>query len=245
MTAKDGTQAPEKGPFSSLLTSGWAGAEKRFPVCWGRAKRIPLPAGRSLIAHPWTNHRAARNVIGKQPPGELFGLYAPVRGAGALDRCAKTGPPAPQPTSPTHRWIRASSSWFDAKQIRKKSLSGSIRFGALVSEVFRAYFAQGYGQHCVRTMAVTRGATFNLARCFEESGGKAIFAGRAGSRLDGHILKNGRLGDGSSRRGSYRFGTCRKWRSGGAVSACDESSCVGLCFLFFFGCPGAGCFPEA
>jgi len=92
--------------------------------------------------------------------------------AGALDPLRK---PDLTNTSPTHV-IGPHPSWFDPTKI--VSLDP---FGALVSEVFQPYFAQGYD---IRpTMAVTR-AHIQLPELEE-----AITAGRL--KVDGHVLKTG------------------------------------------------------
>jgi GTP cyclohydrolase II len=163
MTAK----TAHKRPKAIQLTSHPGGpGPKPIPVVWGAQD----PMIRGPLIGTVTN-TAQRNVIGTHAGS--YSVYRAVAvAAGALDPLRK---PDLTNTSPTHV-IGPHPSWFDATKI--VSLDP---FGALVSEVFKPYFEQGYD---IRpTMAVTR-AHIQLPELEE-----AIAAGRL--KVDGHILKTG------------------------------------------------------
>jgi GTP cyclohydrolase II len=163
MTAK----TVHKRPKAIQLTSHPGGpGPKPIPVVWGAQE----PMTRGPLIGTVTN-TAQRNVIGTHAGS--YSVYRAVAvAAGALDPLRK---PDLTNTSPTHV-IGPHPSWFDPTKI--VSLDP---FGALVSEVFKPYFEQGYD---IRpTMAVTR-AHIQLPELEE-----AISAGRL--KVDGHILKPG------------------------------------------------------
>jgi len=156
-----------KRPKAIQLTSHPGGpGPKPVPVVWGAQD----PMLRGPLIGTVTN-TAQRNVIGTHAGS--YSVYRAVAvAAGALDPLRK---PDLTNTSPTHV-IGPYPSWFDPTKI--VSLDP---FGALVSEVFKPYFEQGYD---IRpTMAVTR-AHIQLPELEE-----AIAAGRL--KVDGHILKPG------------------------------------------------------
>ena len=156
-----------KRPKAIQLTSHPGGpGPKPVPVVWGAKD----PMVRGPLIGTVTN-TAQRNVIGTHAGS--YSVYRAVAvAAGALDPLRK---PDLTNTSPTHV-IGPFPSWFDPTKI--VSLDP---FGALVSEVFKPYFEQGYD---IRpTMAVTR-AHIQLPELEE-----AIAAGRL--KVDGHILKPG------------------------------------------------------
>ena len=156
-----------KRPKAIQLTSHPGGpGPKPVPVVWGAQD----PMVRGPLIGTVTN-TAQRNVIGTHAGS--YSVYRAVAvAAGALDPLRK---PDLTNTSPTHV-IGPFPSWFDPTKI--VSLDP---FGALVSEVFKPYFEQGYD---IRpTIAVTR-AHIQLPELEE-----AIAAGRL--KVDGHILKPG------------------------------------------------------
>ena len=156
-----------KRPKAIQLTSHPGGpGPKPVPVVWGAQD----PMLRGPLIGTVTN-TAQRNVIGTHAGS--YSVYRAVAvAAGALDPLRK---PDLTNTSPTHV-IGPYPSWFDPTKI--VSLDP---FGALVSEVFKPYFEQGYD---IRpTIAVTR-AHIQLPELEE-----AIAAGRL--KVDGHILKPG------------------------------------------------------
>ena len=156
-----------KRPKAIQLTSHPGGpGPKPVPVVWGAQD----PMVRGPLIGTVTN-TAQRNVIGTHAGS--YSVYRAVAvAAGALDPLRK---PDLTNTSPTHV-IGPFPSWFDPSKI--VSLDP---FGALVSEVFKPYFEQGYD---IRpTIAVTR-AHIQLPELEE-----AIAAGRL--KVDGHILKPG------------------------------------------------------
>ena len=156
-----------KRPKAIQLTSHPGGpGPKPVPVVWGAQD----PMVRGPLIGTVTN-TAQRNVIGTHAGS--YSVYRAVAvAAGALDPLRK---PDLTNTSPTHV-IGPFPSWFDPTKI--VSLDP---FGALVSEVFKPYFEQGYD---IRpTMAVTR-AHIQLPELEE-----AIAAGRL--KVDGHVLKPG------------------------------------------------------
>ena len=156
-----------KRPKAIQLTSHPGGpGPKPVPVVWGAQD----PMTRGPLIGTVTN-TAQRNVIGTHAGS--YSVYRAVAvAAGALDPLRK---PDLTNTSPTHV-IGPFPSWFDPTKI--VSLDP---FGALVSEVFKPYFEQGYD---IRpTIAVTR-AHIQLPELEE-----AIAAGRL--KVDGHILKPG------------------------------------------------------
>jgi len=156
-----------KRPKAIQLTSHPGGpGPKPVPVVWGAQD----PMLRGPLIGTVTN-TAQRNVIGTHAGS--YSVYRAVAvAAGALDPLRK---PDLTNTSPTHV-IGPYPSWFDPTKI--VSLDP---FGALVSEVFKPYFEQGYD---IRpTIAVTR-AHIQLPELEA-----AIAAGRL--KVDGHILKPG------------------------------------------------------
>jgi len=156
-----------KRPKAIQLTSHPGGpGPKPVPVVWGAQD----PMLRGPLIGTVTN-TAQRNVIGTHAGS--YSVYRAVAvAAGALDPLRK---PDLTNTSPTHV-IGPFPSWFDPAKI--VSLDP---FGALVSEVFKPYFEQGYD---IRpTIAVTR-AHIQLPELEE-----AIAAGRL--KVDGHVLKTG------------------------------------------------------
>jgi GTP cyclohydrolase II len=156
-----------KRPKAIQLTSHPGGpGPKPVPVVWGAQD----PMVRGPLIGTVTN-TSQRNVIGTHAGS--YSVYRAVAvAAGALDPLRK---PDLTNTSPTHV-IGPYPSWFDPTKI--VSLDP---FGALVSEVFKPYFEQGYD---IRpTMAVTR-AHIQLPELEE-----AIAAGRL--KVDGHVLKPG------------------------------------------------------
>ena len=156
-----------KRPKAIQLTSHPGGpGPKPVPVVWGAQD----PMTRGPLIGTVTN-TAQRNVIGTHAGS--YSVYRAVAvAAGALDPLRK---PDLTNTSPTHV-IGPFPSWFDPTKI--VSLDP---FGALVSEVFKPYFEQGYD---IRpTIAVTR-AHIQLPELEE-----AIAAGRL--KVDGHVLKPG------------------------------------------------------
>ncbi len=161
------TKTAHKRPKAIQLTSHPGGpGPKPVPVVWGAED----PMVRGPLIGTVTN-TAQRNVIGTHAGS--YSVYRAVAvAAGALDPLRK---PDLTNTSPTHV-IGPFPSWFDATKI--VSLDP---FGALVSDVFKPYFEQGYD---IRpTMAVTR-AHIQLPELEE-----AISAGRL--KADGHVLKPG------------------------------------------------------
>ncbi len=161
------SKTAHKRPKAIQLTSHPGGpGPKPVPVVWGAED----PMVRGPLIGTVTN-TAQRNVIGTHAGS--YSVYRAVAvAAGALDPLRK---PDLTNTSPTHV-IGPYPSWFDATKI--VSLDP---FGALVSEVFKPYYEQGYD---IRpTMAVTR-AHIQLPELEE-----AINAGRL--KVDGHILKPG------------------------------------------------------
>ena len=156
-----------KRPKAIQLTSHPGGpGPKPVPVVWGAQD----PMLRGPLIGTVTN-TSQRNVIGTHAGS--YSVYRAVAvAAGALDPLRK---PDLTNTSPTHV-IGPHPSWFDPTKI--VSLDP---FGALVSDVFKPYFEQGYD---IRpTIAVTR-AHIQLPELQE-----AIEAGRL--KVDGHILKTG------------------------------------------------------
>jgi len=156
-----------KRPKAIQLTSHPGGpGPKPVPVVWGAQD----PMVRGPLIGTVTN-TAQRNVIGTHAGS--YSVYRAVAvAAGALDPLRK---PDLTNTSPTHV-IGPFPSWFDPAKI--VSLDP---FGALVSEVFKPYFEQGYD---IRpSIAVTR-AHIQLPELEE-----AIAAGRL--KVDGHVLKTG------------------------------------------------------
>jgi GTP cyclohydrolase II len=156
-----------KRPKAIQLTSHPGGpGPKPVPVVWGAQD----PMVRGPLIGTVTN-TSQRNVIGTHAGS--YSVYRAVAvAAGALDPLRK---PDLTNTSPTHV-IGPYPSWFDPTKI--VSLDP---FGALVSEVFKPYFEQGYD---IRpTIAVTR-AHIQLPELEE-----AIAAGRL--KVDGHVLKPG------------------------------------------------------
>jgi len=154
-----------KRPKAIQLTSHPGGpGPKPVPVVWGAQD----PMLRGPLIGTVTN-TSQRNVIGTHAGS--YSVYRAVAvAAGALDPLRK---PDLTNTSPTHV-IGPYPSWFDPTKI--VSLDP---FGALVSEVFKPYFEQGYD---IRpTIAVTR-AHIQLPELEE-----AIAAGRL--KVDGHVLK--------------------------------------------------------
>ena len=161
------SKTAHKRPKAIQLTSHPGGpGPKPIPVVWGAQD----PMLRGPLIGTVTN-TAQRNVIGTHAGS--YSVYRAVAvAAGALDPLRK---PDLTNTSPTHV-IGPFPSWFDPTKI--VSLDP---FGALVSEVFKPYYEQGYD---IRpTMAVTR-AHIQLPELEE-----AIAAGRL--KVDGHILKPG------------------------------------------------------
>ncbi|MEI9952514.1 MAG: GTP cyclohydrolase II [Pseudomonadota bacterium] len=156
-----------KRPKAIQLTSHPGGpGPKPVPVVWGAED----PMLRGPLIGTVTN-TSQRNVIGTHAGS--YSVYRAVAvAAGALDPLRK---PDLTNTSPTHV-IGPYPSWFDPTKI--VSLDP---FGALVSEVFKPYFEQGYD---IRpTIAVTR-AHIQLPELEE-----AISAGRL--KVDGQVLKTG------------------------------------------------------
>jgi GTP cyclohydrolase II len=157
----------KKQPKAIALTSHPdAHGPKPVPVQWGAAD-----AGvRGPLIGTVTN-KAHRNVIGTHAGS--YSVYRAVAvAAGALDPLRK---PDLTNTTPTHV-IGPFPQWFDPSKI--VSLDP---FGAVVSDVFRSYFEQGYD---IRpTIAVTR-ARIHLLELEE-----AIEAGRL--RVDGKVLREG------------------------------------------------------
>ena len=119
-----------KRPKAIQLTSHPGGpGPKPVPVLWGAEQ----PMTRGPLIGTVTN-TSQRNVIGTHAGS--YSVYRAVAvAAGALDPLRK---PDLTNTSPTHV-IGPFPSWFDATKI--VSLDP---FGALVSEVFKPYFEQGY-----------------------------------------------------------------------------------------------------
>jgi GTP cyclohydrolase II len=139
---------------------------KPVAIAWGASE----PSVRGPLIGTVTN-KAQRNVIGTHAGS--YSVYRAVAvAAGALDPLKK---PDLTNTSPTHA-IGPYPQWFDPTKI--VSLDP---FGAVVSDVFRAYFDRGYD---IRpTIAVTR-ARIRLLELED-----AIEAGRL--RVDGKVLREG------------------------------------------------------
>lgn len=160
-------KAKKKHPKAIVLAShpGRHGP-KPVPIVWGARD----PAERGPVIGTVTN-RARRNVIGTHAGS--YSVYRAVAvAAGALDPLKK---PDLTNTSPTNA-IGPFSQWFDPSKI--VSLDP---FGAVVSDVFGAYFEQGYD---IRpTIAVTR-AHIGMPELAD-----AIVAGRL--EVDGKILRPG------------------------------------------------------
>jgi GTP cyclohydrolase II len=156
-----------KQPKAIVLTSHPGGhGPVPVPIVWGAED--PLVRG-PLIGT--VTSKAQRNVIGAHS-GSYSVYRALAVAAGALDPLKR---PDLTNTSPTHA-IGPFPAWFDPQKI--VSLDP---FGALVSDMFRSYFEQGYD---IRpTIAVTRAQI-----CMPELV-DAVEAGRL--EVDGKILHSG------------------------------------------------------
>ena len=156
-----------KRPKAIVLTSHPGGhGPKPVPIVWGAAN----PMERGPLIGTVTN-KAQRNVIGTHAGS--YSVYRAVAvAAGALDPLRK---PDLTNTAPTDS-IGPFPNWFEPTKI--VSLDP---FGAMVSEVFKPYFEQGFD---IRpTIAVTR-AHLRMPELVD-----AVEAGRL--RVDGEILKPG------------------------------------------------------
>lgn len=156
-----------KHPKAIVLTSHpGAHGPAPIPVVWGAAE----PALRGPLIGTVTK-KAHRNVIGTHSGS--YSVYRAVAvAAGALDPLKK---PDLTNTSPTDR-IGPFPAWFDASKI--VSLDP---FGAIVSEAFGSYFAEGYD---IRpSIAVTR-AQIHMPELVD-----AVEAGRL--EVDGRVLRPG------------------------------------------------------
>jgi GTP cyclohydrolase II len=162
-TIRDKKRAPKAIALTSHPDSH---GPQPVAISWGAAE----PSLRGPLIGTVTN-KAHRNVIGTHAGS--YSVYRAVAvAAGALDPLKK---PDLTNTSPTHV-IGPFPQWFDATKI--VSLDP---FGAIVSDVFRAYFERGYD---IRpTIAVTR-ARIKLLELED-----AIEAGRL--VVDGKVLRAG------------------------------------------------------
>ena len=160
-------KSKRKYPKAIVLTSHPGGhGPKPIPIAWGDAD----PMKRGPLIGTVTNS-AQRNVIGTHSGS--YSVYRAVAvAAGVLDPLKK---PDLTDTAPTHA-IGPFESWADPQKIVSID-----PFGAVVSDVFRSYFEQGYD---IRpTIAITR-AHLNMPELED-----AIEAGRL--EADGKILKPG------------------------------------------------------
>ena len=155
-----------KQPKAIVLTSHPGGhGPKPIPIVWGAADA----AVRGPLVATVTN-RAHRNVIGTHS-GSYSVYRALAVAAGALDPLRK---PDLTNTSPTHA-LGPFPGWADPEKI--VSLDP---FGAIVSEAFGSYFAQGYDIQ--PTIAVTK-AHIRLPELAD-----AVRAGRL--EADGTVLRD-------------------------------------------------------
>jgi GTP cyclohydrolase II len=158
-------KSKKKRPKAIVLTSHPGGhGPKPVPIVWG----APDASSRGPLVATVTN-RAQRNVIGTHS-GSYSVYRALAVAAGALDPLRK---PDLTNTSPTHA-LGPFPAWGDPEKI--VSLDP---FGAVVSDAFRAYFAQGYDIQ--PTIAVTK-AHIRLPELAD-----AVRAGRL--QADGVVLK--------------------------------------------------------
>jgi GTP cyclohydrolase II len=161
------TRGKPKRPKAIVLTTHAGGhGPKPAPVVWGARDALT----RGPLIGTVTN-KGQRNVIGTHAGS--YSVYRAVAvAAGALDPLRK---PDLTNTAPTHP-IGPFPQWFDAAKI--VSLDP---WGALVSEVFKPFFDEGYD---IRpTIAITR-AHIQMPELAE-----AVEAGRL--QVDGKVLKSG------------------------------------------------------
>ncbi|HEX2733907.1 MAG TPA: GTP cyclohydrolase II [Polyangiaceae bacterium] len=162
----DQSQTPKRKFKKAVVLTSHPGHHSLVPVRWG--EQDPMQRG-PLIGTVTQPER--RNVIGTHS-GSYSVYRALAVAAGALDPLRK---PDLTNTSPTHR-IGPHPQWFEPDKIVSID-----PFGAVVSEAFGSYYAQGYD---IRpTIAVTK-AHLHMAELDE-----AIRSQRL--EVDGKILKPG------------------------------------------------------
>lgn len=159
-------QGKRKHPKAIVLTSHPGGhGPKPIPIVWGASD----PMVRGPLVGTVTD-TARRNVIGTHAGS--YSLYRALAvAAGALDPLRK---PDLTNTAPMHP-IGPFPQWFDPDKIVSID-----PFGAVVSEVFKPYFEQGYDIQ--PTIAVTK-AHIRLPELVD-----AVEAGRLS--IDGRVLKD-------------------------------------------------------